>query len=135
MLFNNPIFANWHTDTVDVYRTVSIEYGSITRQERQKINDKPIPCRILEPENDGPIITGNAAKEHSQETLSCDLGMDIQAGDELLVIRGGMLGHQNQPERYFAGNPAYYYDPVGGVLTGLAHMEVGLLKDNLIGGW
>lgn len=134
MLFNNPIFANWYTDTVDVYRTVSVMNGSITRFERTKINQKPIPCRILEPENDGPIMTDNAARERSQETLSCNLGTDIQAGDELLIIRGGMLGHRNQEERYFAGSPVSHYDPVGGVITGLAHMEVGLLKDELVGG-
>ena len=67
MLFNNPIFANWYTDTVDVYRTVSVMNGSITRFERTKINQKSIPCRILEPENDEPIMTDNAARERSRK--------------------------------------------------------------------
>lgn len=78
-------------------------------------------------------MKGNAAREQSSEKMSCDLSVDIQAGDELFIIRGGALGHENKPERYFAGEPAVYYDPVGGALTGLQHKEVGLLKDNIIG--
>lgn len=49
------------------------------------------------------------------------------------MIRGGNLGHANQGVRYTAGPPARYYDPVGSVSTGLAHQEVGLLRDNIIG--
>ena len=56
----------------------------------------------------------------------------IREGDELLVTRGGALGIQNQPERYFAGNPQKYYDPMGGALTGLVHMEVGLLLQEIV---
>ena len=78
-------------------------------------------------------MTSNAARERALEKIACDLSADLRAGDELLVIRGGNLGHKNKPERYFAGNPVSYYDPVGGTLTGLQHKEVGLLMDNLIG--
>ena len=58
--------------------------------------------------------------------------MDIQAGDELMIVRGGNLGYTNQAERYFAGGPQRYYDPVGGALTGLEHQAVGLLKDEIV---
>lgn len=133
MIFNNPIFSNWYTDTVDIYRVVTVPNGNLDRQERQKINDAPIPCRIYKPEKGGPNITGTAARERSSEKMSCDLFVDIQAGDELLIVRGGNLGHKNKQERYFAGNPVQYYDPVGGALTGLQHKEVGLLMDNVIG--
>ena len=63
---------------------------------------------------------------------------EIPAGElretvQLLIVRGGNLCQANQPERYFAGHPVPYLDPVGGVLTGLQHKEVGLLEDNIIG--
>ena len=78
-------------------------------------------------------MTGTAAREQSAEEMACDLSVDILAGDELMIVRGGNLGYTNRPERYIAGEPVAYYDPVGGVLTGLQHKEVGLLKDNIIG--
>lgn len=97
------------------------------------MNDSPIPCRVYQLEKEGPAITGNAARERGTEKLACDLTADIRAGDELMVVRGGGLGYANKPERYFAGTPAPYYDPVGGALSGLQHKEVGLLMDNIIG--
>ena len=132
MLFDNPIFAGWYTDTVDIYRVLSRKDGYMTRQERQKVNQLPVSCRVYSPKKDGPAMTDNAARERSVEKLACDLTVDIRAGDELLVIRGGSLGHANQPERYVAGAPVAYYDPVGGGMTGLEHKEVGLLKDNIV---
>ena len=78
-------------------------------------------------------MTSTTARERSSEKLACDLTVDIQAGDELLVVRGGNLGYEGRQERYFAGNPVQYYDLVGGALTGLQHKEVGLLMDNVIG--
>ena len=132
MLFDNPIFAGWYTDTVDIYRVLSRKDGNMTRQERQKVNQLPVSCRVYSTKKDGPAMTDNAARERSVEKLACDLTVDIRAGDELLVIRGGSLGHANQPERYVAGAPVAYYDPVGGGMTGLEHKEVGLLKDNIV---
>lgn len=132
MIYDNPIFRTWYTDTVDIYRVVPVKKGSMDSQERQKVNDAPIPCRLYHIEKGGPSITDNAARERSMEKLACDLSVDIRAGDELMVVRGGGLGHKNEPERFHAGQPASYYDPVGGALTGLQHKEVGLLADNII---
>lgn len=133
MIFNNPIFKNWYTDTADIYRVVPVKKGNLDTQERQKVNPSPILCRIYSPAKGGPSMKNTAAREQSSEKMACDLSVDIRAGDELLIVRGGNLGHANQPERYFAGHPVDYYDPVGGALTGLQHKEVGLLADNLIG--
>lgn len=132
MLFDNPIFAGWYTDTVDIFRVVPVQRGNIDAQERQKINASPVPCRVYTPSKDGPVMTDTAARERAGEKLACDLSVDIQAGDELQIIRGGKLGYANAPERYFAGAPVMYYDPVGGALTGLQHKEVGLLKDEIV---
>lgn len=133
MIYDNPIFRTWYTDTVDVYRTVSVAKGNVDSKERRKVNVNPIPCRVYQKDKGGPAVAGNAARERGTEKLACDLSVDIHAGDELLVVRGGGLGHTNKPERYLAGSPAAYYDPVGGALTGLQHKEVGLLADNIIG--
>ena len=132
MLFDNPIFKDWYTDTVDIYRVAAVVKGNITVQERQKMNDEPIRCRVYSSKRDGPVMGNTAARERSTEKLACDLAVDIRAGDELLVIRGGALGLQGQQERYFAGGPQGYHDPVGGALTGLEHKEVGLLMDNIV---
>ena len=132
MIYDNPIFRTWYTDTMDIYRVVPVKKGSIDRQERQKVNEAPVPCRVYSLSKDGPDITSNAARDRSSAKLACDLSVDIRAGDERMVVRGGGLGHVNQPERYLAGQPASYYDPVGGALTGLQHKEVGLLADNII---
>ena len=118
---------------MDIYRVALVQHGNVTEQVREKINDSPIPCRIYSTQKKGPIMTDNAAKVTSEEKLSCDLSVDIAAGDELRIIRGGNLGHVNEPERYFAGKPQKYYDPVGGILSGLNHKEVGLLLEEIVG--
>ena len=132
MLFDNPVFGNWYTDTVDIWRMVPVRDGNLDGMERKKINQNPVPCRVYETKKEGPAIGENAARERAVEKLASDLTADIRAGDELYVIRGGNLGHANQGVRYTAGPPARYYDPVGSVSTGLAHQEVGLLRDNII---
>ena len=45
MIFDNPIFSSWYTDTVDVYRVVNSAAGNIDTQERQQVGSA-IPCRI-----------------------------------------------------------------------------------------
>lgn len=117
---------------MDVYRVVTVKDGSISRQERKKVGEG-IPCRVYHTGTGSPSITDNAARTRGEDKISCDLSADIQAGDELYVIRGGNIGKANQPERYFAGPPQDFYDPIGGALTGLEHKEVTLLRDNLIG--
>ena len=131
MIFNNPIFSSWYTDTVDVYRAVKVTDGNIDAQERQKVGSA-IPCRIYNSQKNGPSMQDGAARVNSTDKLSCDVNADIREGDELMVTRGGALGIQSQQERYFAGNPQRYYDPVGGALTGLEHMEVGLLLQEIV---
>ena len=125
------IFSSWYTDTVDVYRVVNKTSGNVTTQEREQVG-KAIPCRVYNSQKNGPTMTDNAARVTSNDKLACAVGTDIRQGDELLVTRGGALGRGTAPERYFAGNPQHYYDPVGGALTGLEHLEVGLLMQEVI---
>ena len=87
MLFDNPIFKNWFTDLMDVCRVVPVKDGNVTRQERKKVAEK-VPCRVYHTGTGSPSITDNAARIRGEDKLSCDLSVDIQAGDELYVIRG-----------------------------------------------
>lgn len=132
MLFDNPIFASWYTDTVGIYRVEDVKVGNVTKKQRI-LKGEGLPCRIYSAKKDGPSMRDTAARSVSAEKMACDLSVDIKAGDELQIIRGGGLGSKNTAERYFAGSPQQYYDPVGGALSGLQHQEVGLLKENLIG--
>lgn len=125
------IFRSWYTDLVDVYRVVNTETGNIDTQARQQIGNA-IPCRVYSSQKNGPSMQDGAARVNSTDKLSCAVDVDIRAGDELLVTRGGALGRGGEPERYFAGNPQHYYDPVGGALTGLEHLEVGLLMQEIV---
>lgn len=131
MIFDNPIFAGWYTDTVDVYRVVNVTVGNVDTQERRQVG-AAIRCRVYESQKNGPAMQDTAARAQSTDKLSCDVSVDIRAGDELFVTRGGALGRGGEPERYFAGTPRRYYDPVGGALTGLEHLEVGLLMQNIV---
>lgn len=132
MLFDNPIFGNWYTDSVDIYRVVPVKKGNVTTQERQKQNTVPIPCRVYSSKRSGPSMADTGAKERSTEKMACDLTVNIRAGDELLILRGGSLGMKLDQVRYYAGTPQLYHDPVGNALTGLEHQEVGLLMDEIV---
>lgn len=125
------IFSSWYTDLVDVYRVVNTTTGNINTQVRQQVGSA-IPCRVYSSQKNGPSMQDSAARVNSTDKLSCAVDVDIRAGDELLITRGGALGRGGEPERYFAGNPQHYYDPVGGALTGLEHLEVGLLMQEIV---
>ena len=124
-------FDGWYTDLVDVYRVVNTTTGNIDTQARQQVGGA-IPCRVYSSQKNGPSMQDDAARVNGTDKLSCAVSVDIRAGDELLVTRGGALGRGGEPERYFAGNPQHYYDPVGGALTGLEHLEVGLLMQEIV---
>lgn len=61
MLFDNPVFGNWYTDTVDIWRMVPVRDGNLDGMERKKINQNPVPCRVYETKKEGPAIGENAA--------------------------------------------------------------------------
>ena len=58
--------------------------------------------------------------------MAVDVNEDIQTGDELLVISGGNICKANEPRRYFAGEPADYYEPFGGAMPDLQHKQIAL---------
>ncbi len=127
------LFSDWYTDTVIVMRISSTKTGNISREGRNQVNQEPIPCRIYSTNLQGMNPQYTAAVDRHTDKLACDVNADIKEGDELIVTRGGLVGGTTT-ERYLAGKPQLFYDPVGMAHTGLDHMEVALLADNITGG-
>lgn len=124
-------YADWYTDSLTIFRVTGDKKGNLTKHVRTKIA-AGIPCRIYQ-ENDRPINMQRSAAEVKQtEKLATDNDVDIKAGDELLITRGGMLGKSQEVVRAFAGEPSYYYEPFGAVIPGLAHQEITLLQEERV---
>ena len=124
-------FKDWYTDTMDVYRNVPAQDGALTRQERQQVL-AGIPCRIYQSDN-RPIRMSQTASSVSQnDHLACGISVDIRAGDELIITRGGRLGRPGPTIRAFASDPNLYYEPFGAILPGLAHQEVRLMEQERV---
>lgn len=125
------LFSDWYTDTVDVFRTVPVKPagGNLTRDTRMQVGFA-IPCRVYSTQIKGASPQATAAVDRREDKLACDIGTDIRIGDELVVTRGAKVGGYSL-ERYLAGKPQEFRDPVGMVSTGLDHMEVGLYADNI----
>lgn len=126
------LFNDWYTDTVDVVRITTFKVGNVSRESRSKVNNEPIPCRVYRTNLQGEIPQRTSSVDRHTDKLACDINTDIREGDELIVTRGGLVGGTTT-ERYLAGKPQHFYDPVGMAHTGLDHMEVALLADNLSG--
>ena len=132
MSFNSIFERGWYTDTVDIYRVSPVLSGAITTQEWQQVA-AGVKCRVYRSQINGLNPTDTAARTQSTDKLSCANGIDIRPGDQLMVTRGGALNSWNEPERYFAGSIQHFYDPLGGVVTGLSHQEIGLLLEQIAG--
>lgn len=121
-------YKDWYTDLVEVRRVRNVMEGSLTKHERVTVAES-VPCRVYRSSTHPPQMGRAAASvEDGSDKLACDVSVDIQAGDELLIRRGALLGQTRQTMRAFAGEPAYFYEPFGAVLPGLAHQEIGLLQ-------
>lgn len=126
-------WQDWYTDTMDVWRNVPVQDGALTRQKRQQVLTG-IPCRIYQ-SGDKPInMAQTAANIQQDDHLACDVSVDIRAGDEFIITRGGKLGKPGPAIRAFAGDPNLYYEPFGAVIPGLAHQEIQLLRQERVKG-
>lgn len=131
MLFDNTNFENWYTDSMSISRNVPYKVGNIDKKKREELY-KGIPCRIYNTKRNGPSWKDTAATATATDKVACDVSVDLKPGDMLMIVRGGRMGSNREPERYFAGTPQPYYDPVGGVLSGLEHQEAVLSMDEVI---
>ncbi len=105
--------------------------GALTRQERQQVLTG-IPCRIYQSDNKPINMTQTAANVQQNDHLACGISVDIRAGDELIITRGGRLGRPGPTIRAFASDPNLYYEPFGAILPGLAHQEVRLMEQERV---
>lgn len=124
-------WQDWYTDLMDVWRNTPAKDGNLTRQERQQVLTG-IPCRIYQSDNKPINMTQTAANVQESDHLACDISVDIRAGDELVITRGGRLGKSGQTVRAFASDPNLYYEPFGAIIPGLAHQEIRLLQQERV---
>lgn len=124
-------WTDWYTDTMDVWRNVPVKDGNLTRQERQQVL-MGIPCRIYQSDNKPINMSQTASSVSQNDHLACDVSVDIHAGDELIITRGGKLGRQGPTIRAFASDPNLYYEPFGAIMPGLAHQEIRLMEQERV---
>lgn len=124
------LFSDWYTDTMTIYRTVSTKVGNISRENRQEIASN-VPCRVYNTALQGGNPQQTASVDRRTDRLACGIDTDIKADDEIIIVRGALVGGTTE-ERYIAGKPQYFYDPVGMSMTGIEHIEVALLADNIV---
>lgn len=124
-------WTNWYTDLMDVYRVQSSKNGNLTKKNRQQIL-ADVPCRIYQSDSKSIRMEQTAAHIHQEDRVACDVSVAIQAGDELLIRRGAMLGKSGVIIRAFAADPNLYFEPFGAVMPGLAHQEIRLLQEERV---
>jgi hypothetical protein len=117
--------SSWYTDLMTVNRLTSYSDGNITKSNRVTVAEN-VPCRVYRNSNPQTKMTDTAAEVSPVDMLACDNSVDVQAGDEIFVVRGGGIGVSQPPARYFAGSPTPYYEPFGGVMPNMAHQQVPL---------
>lgn len=117
----------WYTDLFNVYRTsIKNKFGVVENSERVLIASG---CRGRIYRKSSPSLNNNpqAAELSIDEQLMCDIDIDIQAGDELIIWRGYYIGKsQLEGQTYIAGKPADYFVPFGGVSPDVEHKQVPL---------
>lgn len=124
-------WQDWYTDLMDIYRATEVMDGNLTRHERTMVAEK-IPCRIYQSDNRPINMEQTAASLKESDHLACDISVDVRAGDELVITRGGRLGKPGPTIRAFAGEPNLYYEPFGAIIPGLAHQEIRLLQQERV---
>ncbi len=126
-------YQDWYTDRMDVHRITAGLDGALTVHKRELVAED-VPCRIYRAGAHGPRMQPTAAYTESEDKLACANSVDVRAGDELLIRRGGGLGERRPVIRAFAGDPVYYHEPFGAVMPGLTHQEIGLLQKEYVEG-
>lgn len=126
-------FADWYTDTVDIWRVVPTTTNNLTTNTLTELYTA-VPCRIYQSDNQPINMQQAAAYVKQNDRLMCDLSVDIQAGDQLIIHRGAGLGKTAPDIRAFAADPNRYDEPFGAVIPGLAHQEIRLLQQEIVKG-
>lgn len=119
----NTLSARYMTDTVDIYRTSGMLDGHLTKVTRVVVA-MHIPCRIYISQTTDEKMEDTAARVQYSNKLTCANEVDIQAGDELHVMRGANLPHApaRAAQLFYAGVPVYYDQR-------LPHLEVSIYRE------
>lgn len=126
-------WIDWYTDLMDVYRVQTTMDGNLTRNERVKVLSA-VPCRIYQSDSKAIKMSQTSSDIHQEDKLACDVAVNIQSGDELIISRGARLGNTGPTIRAFAADPNLYYEPFGAVIPGLAHQEIRLMQQERVKG-
>lgn len=126
-------FTDWYTDTVDIWRVSPTTTNGLTTNTLTELYTG-VPCRIYQSDSAPINMEQTAAHVKQADRLMCDLSVDIQAGDQLIIHRGARLGKTFPAVRAFAADPNPYFEPFGAVMPGLAHQEVRLLQQERVKG-
>ena len=129
-------FRDWYTDRMDVYRVSAVRDGALTRHGRAPVLEG-IPCRVFQLDAERLSVSQSAASAGKRSVgqgdwVQCANEADIRPGDELIIRRGVGPGRSVPEIRAFAGEPNYYFEPVGAVLPGLAHQEIPLMQEERV---
>lgn len=132
-IYNSTQF--WYTDLFSVYRNKKTETLGISNTERTLVAENCIG-RIYRKSNAQINLQPQAAGITINENLMCDIDVDIEAGDEIRVIRGYKINKYNKPSSmnlseskcdvYICGQPVNYYTPYGGIAPDVQHKQVPL---------
>lgn len=120
---------SWFTDSFDSYRIVAVVEDGITKHSRTKVLSN-VPCRVYNNPTPEVGLSEQDARINANNTLCCDVGTDIQAGDEIFVSRSARISQTPvSVDRYFAGKPNIYIEPFGGIVADLNHVQVALYNE------
>ena len=65
-------FADWYTDTVDVWRVQPTTTNSLTTNQRVEVLTA-VPCRVFQSDNRAIQMKQEAAEVHQEDYLACDV--------------------------------------------------------------
>lgn len=116
-------FADWYTDSMDVFRLEDYTDGALTISKRVQVGSE-IHCRVYQAGGSPANMKRQAAELSMTVKIACDNGTDVQPGDEIIVTRGKLLGYDAEKLRCFAGDVHPFYEPFGAVAPQLAHTEI-----------
>ena len=118
-------FSDWYTDSMDVYRLTDTVTNGLTKSVRTKVLCS-VPCRIYSGAMAQADLQQANASVNVPMKLACDNSVEIHPGDEIIITRGGLIGHSDHLIRAFAGDPDYFYEPYGAVAPQLEHQQIDL---------
>ena len=124
-------YADWYTDKMEIWRNAQKIEDGLTSYARQKIANN-VPCRIYLSDSQPITMEQTASHVKQNDKLMCGVDVDIKAGDQLIIKRGGGLGYSTTTIRAFAAEPNYYFEPFGAVMPDLSHIEVRLLQEERV---